>query len=200
MKLNHSGTQLSNWTKSAQEALFSINHPLDCTRVPILVCSTAVKKFQGTGSRLFYLGRCLSEALNSGRAVVLSHELPSTMHILEPFLPWGNCTLDDTEHRKRRGRVKYYIPMESHSITKSTDMPAVGALFPAQFSERGYWWWKAQEITYALRPADMTTKALKKKLNRRGQADLARAVFQIRRTDKTEGCTKVYGEWVSIIF
>ena len=90
--------------------------------------------------------------------------------------------------------------MESHSITKSTDMPAVGALFPAQFSERGYWWWKAQEITYALRPADMTTKALKKKLNRRGQADLARAVFQIRRTDKTEGCTKVYGEWVSIIF
>jgi len=83
--------------------------------------------------------------------------------------------------------------MESSSIAKSTDMPAVGALFPFQFSERGYWWWKAQEITYALRPKDITLEALETKMNRHSHAVTERAVFQIRRTDKTEGCNKVYG-------
>ena len=124
---------------------------------------------------------------------MLSHDLPSTLHILEPFLPWGNCTLLDTEDRRRRGRVKYYSPMESYSIAKSTDMPAVGALFPFQFSERGYWWWKAQEVTYALRPKDITLEALETKMNRHSHVVTQRAVFQIRRTDKTEGCNKVYG-------
>ena len=83
--------------------------------------------------------------------------------------------------------------MESISIAKSADMPAVGALFPAQFSKRGYWWWKAQEITYALRPTKTTLKALEDRLERHNQTELSRAVFQIRRTDKTEGCAKVYG-------
>ena len=181
------------WTQAAQEALFRVNHPYDCTRVPILLCSTTVKKFQGTGSRLFYLGRCLAEGLNSGRAVVLTDELSSTLHILNPFLAWSNCTLEDTKINAVGKRVKLYSPMESKSIKKSVDMPAVGALFPAQFSVRGYWWWKAQEISYALRPTNATLEALADRLGRYNQTEISRAVFQIRRTDKTEGCAKVYG-------
>ena len=40
-------------------------------------------------------------------------------------------------------------------------MPAVGALYPRYFAERGYWWWKAQEIAYALRPNYETSKTIK---------------------------------------
>ena len=187
------GFQHLRWTQSAQKALFEVNHPYDCTRFPILLCSTAVKKFQGTGSRLFYLGRCLAEGLNSGRAVVLTDELPSTLHILNPFLAWSNCTIEDAKINIVGKRVKLYSPMQSSSIAKSVDMPAVGALFPAQFSMRGYWWWKAQEITYALRPTNTTLEALEDRFAKHNQTERSRAVFQIRRTDKTEGCAKVYG-------
>ena len=72
-------------------------------------------------------------------------------------------------------------------------MPAVGALYPREFEARGYWWWKAQEISYALRPTNATLEALADRLGRYNQTEISRAVFQIRRTDKTEGCAKVYG-------
>jgi len=83
--------------------------------------------------------------------------------------------------------------MESESIAKSSEMPAVGALLPAKFSSKGYWWWKAQEISYALRPTTLTIKALEERLMRHNRTGKPTAVFQIRRTDKTEGCSKIYG-------
>mgnify|MGYP007072305314 CR=1 FL=1 len=177
-----------NWTIEAQNLLYAQNHPYDCKRQPILLCSTRVNKFQGTGSRLFFLARCLTEALNSGRAVVLSRELISTHDILGPFKAWGNCTLSDITHTG--SRIKRYYPMDSDSLKKSREMPAVGALFPQDFSERGYWWWKAQEIAYALRPRSDTISYLQ--ITHGGGPEKV-AVIQVRRTDKTQGCLKVYG-------
>ena len=158
--------------------------------VPVLLCSTQVNKFQGTGSRLFFLGRCLTEGLNSKRAVVLSNELLSTHEMLSPFEAWSNCSVKDARTNKKGSRIKYYNPMDSKSTLKSSDMPAVGALYPRQFAERGYWWWKAQEITYALRPKIETHEAVKKKF---GKSLDNMIVFQIRRTDKTQGCASFYG-------
>ena len=79
--------------------------------------------------------------------------------------------------------------MDSSSLAKSSEMPAVGALYPRHFAERGYWWWKAQEINYALRPRVSTIDAFERKYGKM----LSGAVFQIRRTDKTKGCDAVYG-------
>lgn len=81
--------------------------------------------------------------------------------------------------------------MDSDSLIKPKDMPAVGALYPKQFAERGYWWWKAQEISYALRPKLQTLQILE---NRFAEKLRNMAVFQIRRTDKTQGCSTVYGK------
>ena len=81
--------------------------------------------------------------------------------------------------------------MDSASLSKSADMPAVGALYPGLFKDRGYWWWKAQEIAYALRSKSGTSEILEKSFS--GKLNNM-AVFQIRRTDKTAGCTSVYGE------
>ncbi|CAL6332485.1 unnamed protein product [Bathycoccus prasinos] len=188
---------LEKWAEIASSALYKVNFPYDCTRVPILLCSTKVNKFQGTGSRLFYLSRCLAEGLNTERAIVLSAELESTIEILSPFRAWGNCTLNelnDLENHGKRNLIKHYYPMDSKSLVKSAEMPAVGALYPRQFSSMGYWWWKAQEVSYALRPAAETLQALEIKLERRKKNGLGpTAVFQIRRTDKTQGCAKVYG-------
>lgn len=183
--------KFSTWTWQAQHILYSQNHPIDCSRVPILLCSTKVNKFQGSGSRLFYLGRCLTEGLNAGRAVVLSDELLSTHDLLSPFKAWSNCTLYDLKKLRKGSQVKKYYPMESTSLSKSADMPAVGALYPQLFEDRGYWWWKAQEITYALRPKFKTTEILKKRFSDKLSNMV---VFQIRRTDKTEGCAFVYGK------
>jgi len=153
-----------------------------------------VNKFQGAGSRLFYLSRCLAEGLNTERAIVLSAELKTTLDILSPFKAWGNCTLNDLETQGQRSRIKHYYPMDSRSLVKSTEMPAVGALYPRQFSNRGYWWWKAQEVSYALRPREETLRALVTRLERgERSASETTAVFQIRRTDKTQGCAKIYG-------
>lgn len=80
--------------------------------------------------------------------------------------------------------------MDSESLVKSKSMPAVGALYPKRFAERGYWWWKAQEIAYALRPKLQTLKILENKF---GEKLGSTVVFQVRRTDKTQGCTTVYG-------
>ena len=80
--------------------------------------------------------------------------------------------------------------MDSHSLLKSKDMPAVGALYPRYFAERGYWWWKAQEIAYALRPNYETSKIIKEMFESKPE----RAVFQVRRTDKTQGCAIIYGK------
>ena len=160
----------------------------------LLLCSTRVNKFQGTGSRLFFLGRCLAEGLNTKRAVVLTDDLPSTLDILQPFKPWGNCTLADSKtNNDKRGRVREYFPMDSESLVKSPDMPAVGALFPKMFRERGYWWWKSQEISYALRPTIKTFSKFKESFFDKDTAANP-AVFQLRRTDKTKGCNSVYGE------
>jgi len=184
------------WTKEAQNLLYLQNHPLDCTKAPILLCSTQVNKFQGTGSRLFFLGRCLTEGLNSKRVVVLSKELLSTHDMLTPFRAWSNCSIHDVKFKKGKFGVKYYYPMDSDSLVKSKDMPAVGALFPRTFAERGYWWWKSQEITYALRPKFETQQALGIKFdNSLGN----KIVFQVRRTDKTQGCASFYGKFKNII-
>lgn len=156
-----------------------------------------MNKFQGAGSRLFFLGRCLTEGLNSERVVVLSKELPSTLDILSPFKTWSNCSVEDSKVNTKGSRIKLYYPMDSESLVKSKNMPAVGALFPKRFAERGYWWWKAQEITYALRPKFHTLKILENKF---GEKLRRMAVFQIRRTDKTRGCAKVYGTSIISIY
>ena len=187
--------EFAEMSRKAQNALYELNHPLDCTRSMLLLCSTRVNKFQGTGSRLFFLGRCLAEGLNTARAVVLTNDLPSTLDILQPFKEWGNCSLADSKiNNYKRERVRVYFPMDSESLVKSPDMPAVGALFPKMFHEKGYWWWKSQEISYALRPTDKTLSTFKASLLYEA-ADSRPAVFQVRRTDKTNGCTAVYGKY-----
>ena len=80
--------------------------------------------------------------------------------------------------------------MDSDSLVKTKDMPAVGALYPRRFESRGYWWWKAQEITYALRPMRETLQAFHSKFENKLGNMIA---FQIRRTDKTQGCAEIYG-------
>ena len=179
-----------SWTNQVQQDLYSQNHPLDCRNAPILLCSTRVNKFQGMGSRLFFLGRCLAEGLNSGRVVVLSNDLPSTLHMLAPFRKWSNCTAQHLMDGVKKIHIRTYYPMDSDSLVKSKDMPAVGALYPRKYAERGYWWWKAQEISYALRPLSDTLKAYEGKY---GKETNDFAVFQVRRTDKTEGCDRIYG-------
>ena len=82
--------------------------------------------------------------------------------------------------------------MDSKSLVKSVEMPAVGALYPKQFAERGYWWWKAQETYYALRPKSETMEIFNK--SRSDIQDAHVAVLQIRRTDKTAGCATTYGD------
>ena len=182
-------------TKKVQAKLYEQNHPIDCSAASVLLCSTTVNKFQGTGSRLFFLGRCLAEGLNSDRVVVLSRELESTMDMLSPFEKWSNCTIEDTLWNTKNGRVRKYYPMDSKDLRKTTEMPAVGALYPREFKERGYWWWKSQEITYALRPTVGTSSSLKRKQIENGWYEDAVTVFQIRRTDKTDGCKKSYGNY-----
>ena len=178
--------------------MFTLNHPSDCTKVPILLCSTRVNKFQGTGSRLFFLGRCLAEGLNSARTLVLTNDLPSTLDMLKPFEPWSNCTLHDTLINRGKNRIRLYYPMDSKSLVKSPDIPSVGALYPKQFAKNGYWWWKAQEISYALRPTVETTEAFWSNIYRSGINSSKTAVFQVRRTDKTEGCLKTYGNYYEL--
>ena len=117
------GQKFSSWTKEAQYLLYERNHPLDCANIPILLCSTRVNKFQGTGSRLFFLGRCLTEGLNSNRVVVLSDELMSTHDMLNPFMAWSNCSIKDIRSKSYRSKVKLYYPMDSDSLMKSKDMP-----------------------------------------------------------------------------
>jgi len=174
--------------------LYDINHPGDCERTPLLLCSTAVHKFQGFGSRMFFLGRCLTEGLNTGRAVILTEELKSTLHMLEPFKSWSNCTLEDAKRNSLRKGVKIYAPMDAHDLAKSSDMPSVGALYAKSFSNRGYWWWKSQEITYSLRPRHETLESFQKHQKKFGWHSEQVAVFQIRRTDKIKGCEEVYGK------
>ncbi|CAL6333957.1 fucosyltransferase [Bathycoccus prasinos] len=143
------------------------------------------------GSRLFFLGRCLTEALNSQRVVVLSNELLSTHDMLSPFKSWSNCSLKDVQSKEKKSRIRYYYPMDSISLKKTNDMPAVGALYPRAFASRGYWWWKSQEITYALRPKSPTLETLKDNF---GKSIEDMIVFQVRRTDKTQGCSSIYGK------
>lgn len=187
-------------TQNAQDLLFISNHPLDCYTSPILLCSTQVNKFQGTGSRLFFLGRCLTEGINSGRAVILTNELSSTLDMLRPFKSWSNCSLSHAKKNTGKGRVRLYYPMDSESLAKSPDIPAVGALFPKIFYNRGYWWWKAQEISYALRPTVETMNSFRTSVRVHNSVLATFAVFQIRRTDKTEGCGKIYGKYLRSLF
>ena len=194
--LRFSGEENKFWTSQAQNALYNLNHPLDCARTNILLCSTRVNKFQGSGSRLFFLGRCLAEGLNSGRVVVLTDDLPSTHHILSPFKPWSNCSLKDSEINPKKDRVRVYYPMDSNSLVKAKEMPGVGALYPRIFQEKGYWWWKAQEISYALRPKRRTMAEFEKLY----LVQPKYAAFQIRRTDKTQGCATVYGKIKPILY
>mmetsp|Transcript_41928 Transcript_41928/g.103234 ORF Transcript_41928/g.103234 Transcript_41928/m.103234 type:complete len:433 (-) Transcript_41928:216-1514(-) len=187
----------AEWTKVAQAALHAVNHPTDCSTAPLLLCNTMVRKFQGTGSRLFFLGRCLSEGLKAGRAVVLTNDLPSSHDMLEPFKPWSNCTLEHSRVNANAGgdRVQLYTPMDAPSLERDhAEAPGAGSLVPGgKFAAKGYWWWKAQEITYALRPKAATMEAFKAHLEDIGWVEPV-AAFQVRRTDKTEGCAKHYGK------
>ena len=153
-----------------------------------------VRKFQGTGSRLFFLGRCLTEGLNSARTVILSRDLESTLDMLQPFENWSNCSIEDSFKNTIKGRIRHFYPMDSKDLTKSPDMPATGALYPSMFKNRGYWWWKAQEITYALRPTLATLQVFERLQRKQGWELGNVTVFQVRRTDKTEGCSKHYGK------
>ena len=114
----------------------------------------------------------------------------STHEILRPFKPWGNCSIQDIKLNKKISRTKRYFPMDAPSLAKSSEMPSVGALYPRRYSERGYWWWKAQEIRYALRPLPETLQAFHSKFENKLSNMIA---FQIRRTDKTQGCAEIYG-------
>jgi len=118
--------------------------------------------------------------------------------MLSPFLSWSNCTIQDIYLNTKKSRVRNYYPMDSNSLVKSIDMPAVGALYPRSYAKRGYWWWKSQEINYALRPKSETFEILKKKLKENAPGSLA--VFQVRRTDKTQGCAKIYGTFQLKLF
>ena len=44
------GEIFSVLTQEVQQELYSLNHPEDCSRAALLVCSTSVHKFQGTGT------------------------------------------------------------------------------------------------------------------------------------------------------
>ena len=153
------------------------------------------------GSRLFYLGRCLTEGLNRGRAVVLTQELESTLEMLRPFKMWGNCTIEDLEAtNNKRMNILYYKPMDSTSLRREKSMPGIGALYPIQFKKYGYWWWKAQEISYALRPSAETLLRFHEKQQELKLGNfMSTAVIQVRRTDKTQGCSKIYGKLVLLI-
>lgn len=188
-------TEESKWSTNAQTALHDVNHPVNCTTAKLLLCNTAVRKFQGTGSRLFFLGRCLAEGLNSGRAVVLTNDLPSSLDMLEPFEAWGSCTLEHAKMNTAHKRILRYSPMDEPSLEKApSEAPGAGLLVPRQFSSKGYWWWKAQEITYALRPKLSTLDTWRQSTRSMGWTlDQQVAVFQVRRTDKTDGCAKHYG-------
>ena len=122
--------------------------------------------------------------------MVLTNELLSTHDMLNPFEPWGNCSIHDVQFRSKGPLIRNYYPMDSDSLRKSENMPAVGALYPKIFAERGYWWWKAQEISYALRPTYDTLKSVQRKYK---DSLYNMAVFQLRRTDKVHGCATVYG-------
>jgi len=138
----------------------------------------------------------LTEGLNTGRAVILTEELKTTLHMLEPFESWSNCTLEDAKNNLLKQGVRKYAPMDSKDLAKSSDMPSVGALYAEEFSHRGYWWWKSQEISYALRPRQSTLESFEKYRKKQGWDSEDVAVFQLRRTDKVRGCKAVYGNKV----
>ena len=144
---------------------------------------------------MFFLGRCLTEGLNTGRTVVLTQELRSTIDMLSPFEAWSNCTEKDAIRNDLKGGVRRYYPMDSDDLRKTSEMPGVGALYPREFEEYGYWWWKAQEITYALRPKRSTLDDLMKLQIQYDWNKSNITVLQIRRTDKTHGCKQTYGNY-----
>ncbi|CAL6335090.1 unnamed protein product [Bathycoccus prasinos] len=112
--------------------------------------------------------------------------------MLSPFEEWSNCTEKDARNNLMKGGVRSYYPMDSDDLRKTSEMPGAGALYPKMFEVHGYWWWKAQEITYALRPKRSTLDVLMKLQIQRDWNMSNITVFQVRRTDKTDGCRKTY--------
>jgi len=177
-------------TEEVQAELYTLNHPRDCGAALLLECDSSKGLDQGTGSRLFYLTRCLAKALEAGRTCVLNPNMAGTELMLSPFEPWSNCTMADVARGKTEGRVVTYEPksMPDYGVVDAVK----AGLVPKQYAEHGYFWWKAQEIAYALRPTADTKRAL---------ADHKKAIgwpadgtpvhgMQVRRTDKVEGKLK----------
>jgi len=178
-------------TEEVQARLFTLQHPQDCSRAKLLECDSSKGMDQGTGSRLFFLTRCLAKCMESGRTCVLNPSMQGTELMLSPFLPWSNCTMQDVqEAKKTSGRVVVYEPKSLPDIAVVDGVK--GALFPKQYAKRGYFWWKAQEMMYALRPTEDTKAALKEHKNRIGWSQDGTPVhgMQVRRTDKVEGKLK----------
>lgn len=175
-------------TEEVQNRLFKLQHPQDCSKVKFLECDSKGGSLEGTGSRLFFLTRCFVKGLEQNRVTVLNKGQKGTQEMLSPFAEWSNCTMADVKNAKKKGpkdAVVTYLPK-----TKPGDDMAIvegikGGLVPKQYAKRGYFWWKAQEITYALRPTDETLRALAQhKVGLGWKPGMSVHGVQVRRTDK----------------
>lgn len=54
--------RMKQLTEEVQAALFALNHPSNCAAAPLLECDSGQGLDQGTGSRLFFLTRCVSSS------------------------------------------------------------------------------------------------------------------------------------------
>jgi len=95
------------------------------------------------------------------RVCVLNTNQAGTAEMLSPFEPWSSCTMEHVRKAKKEGGARYVL-YEPKSLPDMAVVDAIkGGLVPKQYASRGYFWWKAQEMTYALRPTSETKIALK---------------------------------------
>mmetsp|Transcript_21590 Transcript_21590/g.47393 ORF Transcript_21590/g.47393 Transcript_21590/m.47393 type:complete len:593 (-) Transcript_21590:346-2124(-) len=179
-------------TLDVQADIYKLQHPQDCSAVPLLECDSSKGMDQGTGSRLFFLTRCLAKCVELRRTCVLNPNMPGTTQMLSPFEPWSNCTMADVQKARNAGRGRHMV-YEPKSMPDMAVIEGIkGGLVPKQYAKRGYFWWKAQEMLYALRPTPSTVRALQEHKRAIGwPADGTRVHgMQVRRTDKVEGKLK----------
>ncbi|XRB21961.1 glycosyltransferase family 23 protein [Pseudoscourfieldia marina] len=175
-------------SEDVQTAIFARQNPSNCATQKFLICDSKGGGDQGTGSRYYFLSRCIGKAFGLNRVAVLDPKQSGTHLMTSPFLPWTNCTLGDAKKSKQ--------PITFHSISTQPSKDGVkGAIIPPQYEHKGYFWWKAQEIAYVLRPTPATAKELKEKMRKlgwtNGNSDSDRVHgMQVRRTDKVAGKLK----------
>ncbi|KAK3256108.1 hypothetical protein CYMTET_34739 [Cymbomonas tetramitiformis] len=108
--------------------------------------------------------------------------------MLSPFAEWSNCTMVDVKNAKKKGAkdaVVTYLPKTKPGEDMAIVEGIKGGLVPKQYAKRGYFWWKAQEITYALRPTEETLQALAQhKAGLGWKPGMSVHGVQVRRTDK----------------